>query len=200
MNPKIFIGIVLLSFSLSVGAQTSVSNDTIVKLSVSEVKQLIETSTKELRESNALLMQDVKNLKEELNGKVSFEDLEQLSQRLQEDITGLTQEFVEKKNEEYSKEVKSLIKSNTAELLSEVEQLLEQKNTVLNNEIMEVISNMQTKMLDQTRDELQHSREELTQSILEKIDSEIKALNQIVDNQKESIIKLEKKMQRVTLE
>jgi len=200
MNPKIFIGIVLLPFSLSVGAQTSVSNDTIVKLSVSEVKQLIETSTKELRESNALLMQDIKNLKEELNGKVSFEDFEQLSQRLQEDITGLTQEFVEKKNEEYSKEVKSLIKSNTAEILSEVEQLLTQKNTALNDEIMEVISNMQTKILDQARDEFQHSREELTQSILEKIDSEIKALNQIVDNQKESIIKLEKKMQRVTLE
>jgi hypothetical protein len=200
MNPKIFIGIVLLPFSLSVGAQTSVSNDTIVKLSVSEVKQLIETSTKELRESNALLMQDIKNLKEELNGKVSFEDLEQLSQRLQEDITGLTQEFVEKKNEEYSKEVKSLIKSNTAEILSEVDQLLTQKNTALNDEIMEVISNMQTKILDQARDEFQHSREELTQSILEKIDSEIKALNQIVDNQKESIIKLEKKMQRVTLE
>lgn len=200
MNPKIFIGIVLLSFSLSVGAQTSVSNDTIVRLSVSEVKQLIETSTKELRESNALLMQDIKDLKEEVNGKVSFEDLEQLSQRLQDEITGLTKEFVEKKNEEYSKEVSSLIKSSTAETLSEVEQLLEQKNTALNDEIMEVISNMQTKMLDQTRDELQHSREELTQSILEKIDSEIKALNQIVDNQKESIIKLEKKMQRVTLE
>lgn len=194
MNAKIFLGVLFLYFNLSVGAQTSVSNDTIVYLSVNEVKQLIETSTKELRESNALLMQDIKDLKEELNGKVSFEDLDQLSQRLQEEITGLTKEFVEKKNEELSKEVNDLIKSSTAELLIEVEQLLTQKNTALNDEIMEVISNMQTKILDQARDEIKHSREELTQSVLEKIDSEIKALKQVIDTQRESIIKLEMKL------
>jgi hypothetical protein len=196
MNSKFFIAFLLLCLSPMVYSQGNGHTDTVPGINVN-AEDDSDKAVYDLQQSIINLYSEVNELKMLMNSKISFDDIEQISQETQNDILEAVIELIDKNTEEITNEITGLIRSSSLQLISEMEQTVNQKNSNLNDEIMEVINNMQVTIIDQAKDLIDSSKQELSIKIDDRIEYEIMELNKHIANQNEAVLNIERKIQHI---
>lgn len=195
MNSKFFMAFLLLCLSLMAYSQGNGNTDTVPGINVSEAEEFRDKAVFDLQQSIIKLYSEVNELKMLMKSKASFDDIEQISQRTQDDILEATRVLIDKNTEEITNEITGLIRSSNSQLISELEQMVNQKDSNLNDEILEVINNMQMTIIDQVKNLIDSSNQELTNKINGISEFEIRELNKLVENQSEAVLKIEGRIQ-----
>jgi hypothetical protein len=197
MNSKFFMAFLLLCLSLMAYSQGNGNTDTVPGINVSEAEDYRDKAVYDLQQSILKLYNEVNELKMLLQSKTSFDDIEQISQRTQDDILEATMVLIDKNTEEITNEITGLIRSSNSLLISELEQMVNQKDSNLNDGIMEVINNMQVIIIDQAKDLIDKNNQELIINIGDRIEFENMELNKLIEEQSEAVLKIEGRIQEL---
>ncbi len=195
MNSKFFMAFLLLCLSLMAYSQGNGNADTVPGINVSEAEEFRDKAVYDLQQSIIKLYSEVNELKMLMKSKASLDDIEQISQRTQDDILEATRVLIDKNTEEITNEITGLIRSSNSQLISELEQMVNQKDSNLNDEIIEVINDMQVTIIDQAKDLIDKSNQELSIKIGDRIEFENKELNKLIEEQSEAVLKIEGRIQ-----